>query len=132
MTEQLAIACPNLEGINLRSAVNCFLSLNGLHTIVDKCQTLQGLNLVGIPVVCGVSFAFMGIIINIKKFTHLTIDLSMLIYSNADKQKLNGLLKSCNALKAPEILNAYNADGDAKDLLFSILSICQVRTGSLH
>ena len=48
--EQLAIACPNLERLNLRNAKNSLQSLQGLRAIVDTCQNLQGLNLVGIPV----------------------------------------------------------------------------------
>ena len=62
--EQLAIACPNLERLNLRSAQNCLQSLQGLHAIVDTCQNLQGLNLVGIPVSSvEARFASMGIIV---------------------------------------------------------------------
>ena len=48
--EQLAIACPNLEQLNLRNAQNSLKSLQGLRAIVDTCRNLQGLNLVGIPV----------------------------------------------------------------------------------
>ena len=42
--EQLAIACPNLERLNLSGAHNSLQSLQGLHAIVDTCQNLQGLN----------------------------------------------------------------------------------------
>ena len=48
--EQLAIACPNLERLNLMETDNCLRRLDGLRAIVDKCRNLQGLNLVGIPV----------------------------------------------------------------------------------
>ena len=36
--EQLAIACPNLERINIEGNLNCLQNLKGLHAIVDKCK----------------------------------------------------------------------------------------------
>ena len=83
--EQLAIACPNLERLNLRNVKNSLQSLQGLHAIVDTCQNLQGLNLVGIPVssiAMESCLLLWELLSSIKKLTHLAIDLCMLIQSN--------------------------------------------------
>ena len=109
--EQLAIACPNLERLNLRNAQNSLQSLQGLRAIVDTCQNLQGLNLVGIPASSVESYLLLWeLLSSIKKLTHLAIDLCMLIHINnncynaADKDKLIGMLGNCDSLKALEIM----------------------------
>ena len=104
--EQLAIACPNLERINLMNAKNCLRSLKGLQALVDKCQNLQGINLAGIPAVeC--QLLLWELLSSFKKLTHLAIDLSMLTHhgycDDVDQQKLIGLFKSCSNLKALEV-----------------------------
>ena len=38
--EQLAIACPNLERVNLMYATKCLQSVKGLHAIADRCKNL--------------------------------------------------------------------------------------------
>ena len=126
--EQLAIACPNLERLNLRNAQNCLQSLQGLHAIV-ACQNLQGLNLVGIPVSSVESYLLLWeSLSSIKKLTHLAIDLCMLIQcsncDNADKEKLIGMLGKCGSLKALEMMECvYNCKDcqnvpSVNDLLF--------------
>ena len=128
--EQLAIACPNLERLNLRNAQNCLQSLQGLHAIVDTCQNLQGLNLVGIPVSSVESYLLLWeSLSSIKKLTYLAIDLCMLIQcsncDNADKEKLIGMLGKCGSLKALEMMECvYNCKDcqnvpSVNDLLFS-------------
>ena len=108
--EQLAIACPNLERLNLGKAQNCLQSLQGLHATVDTCQNLQGLNLVGIPVSSVESYLLLWeSLSSIKKLTHLAIDLCMLIQSSncdsADKEKFISMLRNCVSLKALEIID---------------------------
>ena len=127
--EQLAIACPNLERLYLRSAQNCLQSLQGLHAIVDTCQNLQGLNLVGIPVSSVESYLLLWeLLSSIKKLTHLAIDLCMLIQSSncdsADKEELIGMLGKCGSLKALEIIEKFNCEEcinvcSVSNLLFS-------------
>ena len=129
--EQLAIACPNLERLNLKSVQNSLQSLQGLHVIVDTCRNLQGLNLVGIPVSYVESYLLLWqLLSSIKKLTHLVIDLCMLIHINnncynaADRDKLIGMLGSCDSLKAVEIIQTFNCDecknvSNVNDLLFS-------------
>ena len=126
--EQLAIACPNLEQLNLKNAQNCLQSLQGLRAIVDTCQNLRGLNLIGIPVSSMESYLLLWeLLSSIKKFTHLAIDLCMLIQSSdsaADKDKLIGMLGKCDSLEALEIIQTFNCDecqniSSVNDLLFS-------------
>ena len=127
--EQLAIACPNLERLNLGKAQNCLQSLQGLHAIVDTCQNLQGLNLVGIPVSSVESYLLLWeLLSSIKKLTHLAIDLCMLIQcsncDSADKEKLIGMLGKCGSLKALEIIHYIFCEKSqnvpsVNDLLFS-------------
>ena len=126
--EQLAIACPNLEQLNLRSAQNCLQSLQGLHAIVDTCQNLQGLNLEEIPVPSVESYLLLWeSLSSIKKLTYLAIDLCMLIQSSncdiADKEKFIGMLGKCCSLKALEITQKFNCEEcqngpSVNDLLF--------------
>ena len=127
--EQLAIACPNLERLNLGKAQNCLQSLQGLHAIVDTCQNLQGLNLVGIPVSSVESYLLLWeLLSSIKKLTYLAIDVCMLIQSSncdsADKEKLIDMLGKCGSLKALEITEKFNCEEcqsvpSVNDLLFS-------------
>ena len=112
--EQLAIACPNLERLNLKNAQNCLQSLQGLRAIVDTCRNLRGLNLIGIPVSSMESCLLLWkLLSSIKKLTHLAIDLCMLIQSSdsaADKDKLIGMLRKRRSLEALEIIQTFNCD----------------------
>ena len=112
--EQLAIACPNLERLNLRNAENSLQSMQGLRAIVNTCQNLQGLNLEEIPVSSMESCLLLWeLLSSIKKLTHLAIDLCMLIHINnncynaADKDKLIGMLRNCKSLKALEVTKSF-------------------------
>ena len=48
--EQLAIACPNLQRLNLQHCCYCLINLQGLQAIASHCHNLQGLNLLGISI----------------------------------------------------------------------------------
>ena len=109
--EQLAIACPNIERLNLMRSRNSLQSLQGLRAIVDTCRNLQGLNLILIPVSRIESCLLLWeLLSSIKKLTHLGIDLCMLIHINnncynaADKDKLICMLENCDSLKALEVM----------------------------
>jgi len=43
--EQIAIACPNLQRLNLRDCNCCLESVKGLKAIASHCRNLTGLNL---------------------------------------------------------------------------------------
>ena len=48
--EQLSVACPNLQKLDLYGNSKCLSNLNGLHSLASHCKSLQGLNLMGIHV----------------------------------------------------------------------------------
>ena len=127
--EQLAVACPNLQRLNLKYVNNCLKNLQGLYAIVQACQNLQGLNLTGISVYQIESYLLLWeFLSSVKKLTHLAVELCTLIPGDCDdndKQKLIGMLRSCNSLQALEIYHTFCPDcpiEDAyaeKDFLFS-------------
>ena len=121
--EQLAIACPNLERLNLRNAENSLQNMQGLRAIVNTCQNLQGLNLEEMPVLSMESCLLLWeLLSSIKKLTHLAIDLCMLIHINnncynaADKDKLIGMLRNCKSLKALEVSKPFKQKIDCECL----------------
>ena len=105
--EQLAVACPNLQRLNLMDVDDCLQSLQGLCAIVERCQNLQGLNLAGISVSSVESYLLLWeLLSSIKKLTHLAIELCMLIPGDPDdanKEKLIDMLRSCVTLQALEV-----------------------------
>ena len=112
--EQLAIACSNLERLDLSSAQNCLQNMQVLHAIVNTCQNLQGLNLEEIPLESKESCLLLWeLLSSIKKLSHLAIDLCMLIHINnncynaVDKDKLIGMLRNCKSLKALEVTKPF-------------------------
>ena len=140
--EQLAIACPNLERVNLMYATKCLQSLKGLHAIADRCKNLQGINLAGIPTSCVEGKLLLWeLLSSVKKLTHLAMDVSMVThignYDDVDQQKFISLLKGLDALKALEVVDCYCAVA-TKDLPFPHFpSLVYVRlrticTGSLE
>ena len=122
--EQLAIACPNLQRLNLLENVKSLQCLEGLRAIVHTCRYLQGLNLAGISVASVESYLLLWeLLSSVKKLTHLAIDLCMLIPDESqrnDKQRVIGLLSSCKSLLALEISSCQHAGCEnVEDLWFS-------------
>ena len=74
--EQLSIACPNLERLNLSGNASCLESLQGLRNIVDHCHKLQGINLENIHVTkiqnC---MELWEVLSEIKMLNHLRIEM---------------------------------------------------------
>ena len=101
--EQLAIACPNLQRLNLQDCNHCLKSLKGLRAIASHCQNLQGLNLVGIHVSVMENHVLLWEILSDMKLTHLAADVSVLLSKKtAIKQKLICLLQKCSSIKGIE------------------------------
>ena len=48
--EQLSIACPNLQRLDLFGNSECLINLQGLHSLANNCKSLQALNLLRILV----------------------------------------------------------------------------------
>ena len=72
--EQLSIACPNLEQLNLAYNERCLENLKGLRSIVNQCHRLQGLKLDEIHVT-GVQncMQFWELLNEIKMLNRLTV-----------------------------------------------------------
>ena len=72
--EQLSIACPNLERLNLAYNERCLENLKGLRSIVNQCHRLQGLKLDEIHVT-GVQnyMQFWELLSEIKMLNRLTV-----------------------------------------------------------
>ena len=101
--EQLAIACPNLQRLNLQCVDHCLEHLQGLHLIATCCRNLQGLNLLDISVV--ESYVQLWKIIVDMKLTYLAISLCVLIPWEEDEPAELEIIRSfqeCINLKALE------------------------------
>ena len=100
--EQLSVACPNLQQLNLRNNADCLKQLQGLQSISHNCEKLQGLNLLGIPVINVESHIHLWETLCQMKLTHLAIELCVVkpaVNNDAYKQTLSGLFKKCLSLK---------------------------------
>jgi len=98
--EQLAMACPNLQHLDLQDNCHCLEKLQGLHTIAT-CKNLQGLNLMGILEVEN-HVQLWKILVDLK-LIYLGIQLNVLIPWNQDKQADPDIIASfqnCLNLKA--------------------------------
>jgi len=99
---QLAVACPNLQRLNLHYNKNCLKHLNGLRVIASFCQNLRGLNLMGISVEEVENQTQLWEILSDMKLTHLAVELCVLMPSVDNEQKLIGLFQKCTNLQALE------------------------------
>jgi len=101
--EQLALACPYLQHLNLQGNSHCLERLQGLCAI-STCKNLRGLNLMGILEV--ESYAQLWNILVDMMLIYLAIQLHVLIPWEQHKQAdpdIIGSFKKCLNLKALEI-----------------------------
>ena len=75
--EQLAIACPNLQRLNLTGNEQCLSSLQGLQTVAECCASLSGLNLMHISVNKVEDQVDLWKILSGMKLTHLAVEVCM-------------------------------------------------------
>jgi len=102
---KLAVACPNLQRLNLQQGGECLKNLQGLHSIASYCRNLEGLNLVGISAEDVENHTHLWEILSGMKLTHLAVEVCMLLPSvNKDKIKLIHSFKKCDSLQAVESL----------------------------
>jgi len=134
--EQLAMACPNLEHLNLLGNHNCLDRLQGLYAICTYCKNLQGLNIVGIVVEITQVLQLWKTLVDMK-LTYLAIELEAItlirwinykIFRTKDKIEDNNslfqecicLFQQCVSLKALEIHATYGSAKETRNL--SVLS----------
>ena len=132
---QLAMACPNLQQLNLWGNSQCLESLQGLHSIAHYCKKLQGLNLSCISVSNVENQVHLWEILSDMKLTHLAIDLCLLKHDDSVKDRFKCLFSRCCFLQAIELFNfdppcSYCENFETEDLLqlayFSKLSHCKI------
>ena len=104
--EQIAIACPNLQWLNLHNCYNSLQSLKGLQSIINMCKNLQGLNIAGILLVQVESYTLLWqVISSIDKLTHLTLSSYLLMVpDDVCTERMVTIFKNCLNLQALEIV----------------------------
>ena len=104
--EQLALACPNLQYLDLQWNFNCLQSLQGLHVIAACCRSLRGLNLLGISIKAVESRVKVWEILASLRLTCLVVELCVLVPNEEDeqtKQLVFNLYKKCSSLMLLEV-----------------------------
>ena len=96
--EQLAIACPNFQRLNIQQCSRCLKSLKGLQAIASHCNNLQGLNLTGICV-SEIDHIHLWRILSDMKLTHLAVDFHILRPKASNKEELFCLYQKCWTLR---------------------------------
>ena len=85
--EQLAIALPNLQQLNLLGNINCLKNLKGLRAIATCCRKLEDLNIMGISdEEIESCIQLWKILVNLQ-LTYLAIELCCLLCFEDDETK---------------------------------------------
>ena len=109
--EQLAMACPNLVWLNLRSNSHCLQSLQGLQVISRCCQKLRGLNLLYVPLKNIQGQMKLWDILSSMKLTQLAVELCTLKpLRKRDTSKLISRFQQCSSLQALETYSDFCMD----------------------
>ncbi|XP_065893268.1 uncharacterized protein [Dysidea avara] len=82
--EQVAIACPNIQRLNLESNFHCLHPLQGLRMIANHCHDLRGLNLKYISVTDMENQLGLWDILSSMSLTHLAVDVCV-FHSSSDE-----------------------------------------------
>ena len=100
--EQLAVACPSLQQLNLARSVNCLRKLQGLHAIASCCQKLASLNILGFSVEEVENCVQLWKILADLQLSSLAIEFCCLQCFEEDQTKeiIIGLHKKCYKMKA--------------------------------
>ena len=116
--EQLAVACLNLQRLNLEKNNHCLKSLKGLRMIASHCHDLRGLNLRCISASDMESCIGLWQVLSDMRLTHLVIDVcasqpvSVIDgkYDSICEQQMISLFQKCSNLQALQI-DSYYCDG---------------------
>ena len=135
--EQLSIACPNLQRLDLCGNSECLNNLQGLHSLANNCKSLQALNLLRIHV-NDREYDCLQLweILCIMKLTQLAIEVWMI--SICDNRSSNLLLSSSRdssvAIKRQKLIDMFQKysslinlevieeDIDAEDIDYRLLN----------
>jgi len=105
--EQLAIACPNLQRLNLANNCECLSNLQGLQMIAQHCTKLCGLNLMHISVKEVEDQVVLWEILSSMKLTHLLVEACIFQPLLGNKESLCRLFNQCSSLCALELDALY-------------------------
>ena len=122
--KHLAIACPNLQRLNLQGSKTWLRNLQGLQAIAASCWNLQGLNLMNIAIIDVEDQFILWKTLSDMKLTHLSIEWCALLPPlNADIQQFISLFQKCKHLQALESgCNCNNCISKSFDKRLLILS----------
>ena len=127
--EQLAIACPNLQRLNLQDCFHCLESLQGLQTIASHCHNLQELNLLGILASLVEDHSLLWEILSDMKLTHLAGQDCIVLKSDAvSNERLICLYKKCWTIRGIQCGDCCCEDEDILMLsYFPSLQYCYIK-----
>ena len=108
--EQLALACPNLQRLNLVNKNECLSNLKGLQMISQNCVKLCGLNLMDIPVKKVEDQVKLWEILSDMKLTHLVVEVCVFQPMMGNKEHLVPLFERCSSLYGLELDLVYYYD----------------------
>ena len=111
--EQVALACPNLQRLNVYGNDDCLNPLRGLLMIANHCHHLCGLNMRDISVKDVESqLGLWEILSNSMNLTHLAIDVCFLHckFDNVFEQKLINLFQKCTTLQALQFDSCFDEE----------------------
>ena len=99
--EQLAIACPNLQHLNLQYNLECLRNLQGLRMIACHCKNLRGLNMTCIPIANVQSQVELWSILSDMKLTYLVMHVCLFHpVTISYEQQVIKLFQKCSSLQA--------------------------------
>ena len=105
--EKLAIACPNLQQLNLIGNVHCLKKLQGLRAIALHCRKLEGLDILQISVDEVECCVQLWEILADLQLTYLAIDMCCLFCfeenDQTNKEIIIGLHQKCVKMRALEV-----------------------------
>ena len=136
--EQLSIACPNLQRLNLAGNEECLSSLQGLQMIAQNCASLCGLNLSYISVKKVEDQVVLWEILSDMTITHLAIEVCIFQPLIGNGEYLVSLFEKCSSLHGLQLDAIYRSssceeciDYGGQWLLlsyFPVLKYCKVQT----
>ena len=108
--EQLSIACPNLQRLDLTRNSDCLNNLQGLRSLADNCKSLQGLSLREIHMHHSEHGCIqLWEILCTMHLTHLAIEMCMInIYGSRGGMLLASAARDCNAgVKREKLIHMF-------------------------
>ena len=102
--EQLSIACPNLQRLDLCGNLICLSNLQGLRSLASNCKNFQGLNLHQIRDSYGCNHLQLWEVLCTMHLTELAIEAWMInLCEPVQQQKLINIFQKYSSLQVLEV-----------------------------